>query len=59
MFMAFNADGRSSNIVMAWPDCVNLTSANLGGATAVEIVANIRAERRLLERNVEAIMGLV
>jgi hypothetical protein len=45
MFIAFSADGRSSKIVMAWPECEKFTSANLVGATAAEMVANIRAER--------------
>ena len=43
--MAFKADGRSSKIVLAWPDCENLTSADLVGATAEVMVANMRAER--------------
>jgi hypothetical protein len=44
--MAFSAAGRSSKIVMAWPESENLTSADLSRATAAEMVANMRAERR-------------
>jgi hypothetical protein len=59
MLMAFKADGRSSSIVMAWPECENLTSVNLEEANDEEIVANIRTERRQFESNVAAIMGLI
>jgi hypothetical protein len=60
--MAFNAAGRSSKIVMAWPESENLTSADLsrglGFATAAEMVANMRAERRCVLDNRDEIMLL-
>ena len=57
VLMAFNAAGRSSKIVMAWPESENLTSADLS-ATAAEIVANMRAERRCVLDNRDEIMLL-
>jgi hypothetical protein len=57
ILMAFKADGRSSKIVLAWPDCENLTSADLVGATAEVMVANMRAERRCVLANSTAIMS--
>ena len=56
--MAFNAAGRSSKIVMAWPESENLTSADLSRATAAEMVANMRAERRCVLDNRDEIMLL-
>jgi hypothetical protein len=56
VLMAFNAAGRSSKIVMAWPESENLTSADL--STAAEMVANMRAERRCVLDNRDEIMVL-
>ena len=56
VLMAFNAAGRSSKIVMAWPESENLTSAER--ATAAEMVANMRAERRCVLDNRDEIMLL-
>ena len=58
VLMAFNAAGRSSKIVMAWPESENLTSADLSRATAAEMVANMRAERRCVLDNRDEIMLL-
>jgi hypothetical protein len=58
VLMAFNAAGRSSKIVMAWPESENLTSADLSRATAAEMVANMRAERRCVLDNRDEIMVL-
>jgi hypothetical protein len=53
--MAFKADERFSKIVAAYPTCENFTSPD-SRATAAEMVANMRSERRWVLENNVAIM---